>query len=372
MNVLDIFYKNIVPEAMTGRIDCLNYYNIVFSTKIVDKNIEYNSVIDNSGLFIPTLLIKDKDKFDCLLNEYVRLAMNFYDDSNFDNDILNYQIYDDEKRICKEKVILALLFSNASVEDFNNPCDFIRKRINFICNDIACSYNLGYFDMFKGEVILDIEKDIINNETPYQMIIKVISENGDEFMFPRIKLAISDGVVYIYAIQNKQNDSNVFCKKINRILYRIGEGYSLEYDEDMEDLKDVTASFLVALNMCISYLYNNGYTKIVVPSILIERWNAKYISNLKKIQVKKLDKHHAMDMFDSMDCLQRNLTNKLIRTFLRLGCHYNNMDVLSFPSELDSCLHISIYDNDIQCNNSLLNETYCLVKNGIDGNFRRK
>lgn len=369
MNILEIFYNNIIPEAANGRINCLSYYNMAFSTEIVDECKKYPCNIGDDGLLIPTLMIKDKSEFDRLLIEYVNLAMNFYDDSNFDDEILNNKLYDNELRICKEKVILSLLFANATIEDFNNPIDFLRRRINFIYNDLCGSYNFGYMDMFKGDLSLDIDKDIINNETPYQMIIKVKSMNGEEFVFPKIKFGISDDTVYIYAIQNKMNEDNSFCKKINRVLYKVGEGYNnTDEIEGDENLKDITASFLVSLNIAISYLYNNRYKRMVVPSLLIERWNAKRISNLLKIKFKKLDEDSANKMFNEQDYLQQNLTNKLIRTFLRLGCHYNNIDVLSFPFELDSCLHIEISDREMLCNNTLLYKTYKLVEDGISKN----
>ena len=35
MEILEIFYNNIIPEAMNGRINCLSYYNMAFSTEIV-------------------------------------------------------------------------------------------------------------------------------------------------------------------------------------------------------------------------------------------------------------------------------------------------------------------------------------------------
>ena len=111
VDILDIFYKNIINEATTGRIDCFYYYNMAFSTKISEEDKEYICDIDNDSLLIPTLMIKNKKMFDSLLLEYVNLAMNFYDDSNIDKDIQNYAMYDDKKRICKEKVILALLFA---------------------------------------------------------------------------------------------------------------------------------------------------------------------------------------------------------------------------------------------------------------------
>jgi len=368
MNILDIFYENIVPEAMTGRINCLTYYNIAFTTKIIEENKEYCCEMNNDNLLIPSLIIKNKKEFDNLLIQYVDLAMKFYDDNNFEEEILNYKIYDKEKKICKEKVILSLLFANATVEDFENPIEFLKKRINFIYNDLSGIYNLGYCDIFKGNVNITIDKDIINNETPYQMIIKVISDFGDEFVFPKIKFGVSDDNIYIYAIQNKKNIDNAFCKKMNRTLYKVGEGYSENIGSDIESLKDITSSFLVSLNMAISFLHNKGFNKIMVPSILIARWNAKNISNLVKIRRKNLNNFEADEIMLKQDYLQQNLTNKLIRTFLRLGCHYNNIDILSFPYEIDSYLHISINDSLLQCNNSLLYATYKLVEHGISMN----
>ena len=226
-------------------------------------------------------MIKDKNEFDRLLIEYVNLALEFYDDSNFDEEILNNKIYDNELRICREKVILSLLFANATIEDFNNPIDFLKRRIDFIYNDLCGSYNFGYMDMFKGDLSLDIDKDIINNETPYQMIIRVKSMNEEEFVFPKIKFGISDDTVYIYAIQNKMNEDNSFCKKINRVLYKVGEGYNDtdEIEED-ENLKDITASFLVSLNIAISYLYNNGYNNY--DEMLLDNCFQLSISNIKE------------------------------------------------------------------------------------------
>ena len=83
MNILDIFYNNIVPEATSGRIDCLSYFNIAFSTKIWEENKEYVAILEDDDLMIPTLHIKDKDLFDKLLIQYVDVAMKFYDSWNF-------------------------------------------------------------------------------------------------------------------------------------------------------------------------------------------------------------------------------------------------------------------------------------------------
>ena len=46
MDILEIFYNSVIPEAMNGRINCLSYYNMAFSTEIVDEGKKYPCNID--------------------------------------------------------------------------------------------------------------------------------------------------------------------------------------------------------------------------------------------------------------------------------------------------------------------------------------
>lgn len=112
--------------------------------------------------------------------------------------------------------------------------------------------------------------------------------------------------------------------------------------------------------MAISYLYSLGYSNIVVPSILICRYNAKKIALYNALLRGKIDVLRGNDILNRDESIQNNLTEKFIRTFLRLKHHYNNINILSIPYELDSNLHLSI-TGDLISNNSLLNETSALV-----------
>lgn len=364
MDVLDVFYNEIVPEAQRGRINCYFFYNIAFATCIELDSKYFECDIKNDDLLIPTLIIKDKMAFDALLVEYVNLAKNFYSLDDYVEEITNFKDEDDSKTPV-EKMIMALLFANATVEDFNDPITFLRNRINFINNSQEDRFDLGYCEGLKANLEVALEKDIINNETPWQFVIRAKSMEEDEYIFPRIKFGVSNNQVFVYAIQNGRNEDSPFCKKINRALYKIGEGFYVDNYEG-ENLKDITASFLVALNIMISYFKNNGISKIVVPSILICRWNAKNISNNLKIKRYKYDEKLAMDINQKQIILQYNLTNKLIRTFLRLGCHYKDFDVLAYPFEVDSSLHMDFRADKIICNNALLRETYFLMMNSLD------
>ena len=312
MNITKIFYESIVPEAMIGKINVYFFYSVAFSTKIVEKNKFYECKIDADDVLIPTLIIKDKETFDRLLCEYVTKAISFYDDSNFYEEILNYNKYDNKDMIGKEKFILMHLFSNATVEDFSDPITFLKKRIAFIDNHQNKKIDLGYSDILDANLEINILNDTINNETPSQFFIKIY-DSDSSWISPRVKFGISDDTVYIYAIQNEDINDNSFCKKINRKLFKVGEGF-IEQDGE-ENLKDITASFLFALNMAINYFKSLGYEKIVVPSIMITRWNAKKIIIDRKYKVKKIDDEKRKQAEMQLDNIQSNLTNKLIRTF---------------------------------------------------------
>jgi len=361
IDIKKIFYEEILPEAVCGRVNVYQYYNIVFNTYIYEEGKKYSSNVENSDVFIPTLMIKNKELFDKLLCEYVNLACDFYDNSNFLDCVCDNSLFSDGM-ICKEKAVMALLFANATYEDFNNPINFFKKRIDFINNYNEMQLDIGYSFILKANLIIKTAKDIVNNETPSQFIVEAY-DGDDKFIFPRLKYGISGDTVYIYAIQNEINVSD-FGKKINRRLYKIGEGFN-EEDID-ENPRDITASFLVVLNMAISYFMAMGYDKIVVPSILIERWNAKRMATDIKYRHKKIDGDKKRELDLRQEIIQSNLTNKLVRTFLRLAFHYNNIDIMALPYEVDSYLHIRLNDKILmECNNNLLLETGNLIRDKL-------
>ena len=364
MNILNIFYGNIINEARNGDIDSFFHFNILFRTEIVEKNITVDTEKDFNDLLVPTLRITNKEEFDRLLIEYVTLAKDFYSDDNYPSEILNNKMYDEEKRICKEKMIIASMFSNFSIEDFNNPCKYLKRRIDFFKNTCEKDIDIGYSSILKGELSAKIEKDKIYNECPYQFSISAKDEQDINYIFPSIKFGLSEDKVYIYAIQNEKDKDN--SKRINRALYKIGEGFDSSQDNfdiyGSGNLKDVTSSFLVALNIFTAYMYSLGINKIVVPSVLIERWNAKELANKKKLEFGITDQEKYKEKEEEHEEIQSNLTEKLLRTFLRLKSHYNDINILNYPMEEDSYLHLEVENMD-NCNNSLLDETSNLVLN---------
>lgn len=342
MKILDIFYNHIIKEALNGRINCYFYYNIIFSSNI--ENTIYNAKNDED-LIIPTLNIKNKKEFDNLLIQYVNKCLEFYDSSNYPEE-LNDSFNND---ICKEKMIMTLLFATATFEDFEEPISFLKRKINFL-EDYTTNINIGYSNILKSDIKINVKKDKINNEAPYQFIV-----NCDDNELPHLKFGIDNNIAYIYAIQN----SKELDKKINRILYKVGEGFDKTTDNfdiyDEGNLNDITPSFLIVANLFISYLQTLGINDIKVCSFLPERWNAKLVAN----KLRNIDQEKQLK-------IQSNLTEKFIRTFLRLSYHYDNLKVLSYP--MDNSSYLSLYNTgNIKCNNSLLLELneLCLNKKNL-------
>jgi len=363
-NILDIFYNHIIYEASTGRIDCFSYFNILFFTKIIEDNIHIENKITDENLYIPTLTIKNKKEFNKYLVEYVLMAMEFYNDDNFNEEILNYELYNKDTKICKEKVILTLLWSNATIEDFNNPIEFLKRRIDFMKNNIEIQENIGYSEILQGNILVEIKKDDIRYETPFTFNV-TLTNNNQKYQFPLLKFGIEDNKLYIYAIQRFDNQENDYSKKIKRKLYKIGDGFNKNEDNyeiyDDGNLNDVTASFVLVSNIAIFFLKKYGINEVIVPSILIERWNAKKIALKLRAQTKENPEEFIKQQLEKEDKIQKNITDKFIRTFLRLIHHHYSLNITSYPMEYDSYLHFKITAEEILCNNELLEETSVLA-----------
>lgn len=347
------FYEKFIIEASSGRIapdDSMFVYNISFNTLIEEDNkyIAFNNEKFNDiNLIIPTLKISNKKLFNKLLIEYVETYKKYIEENHIENEHTDMGI-------------IATLFSNATYEDFENPILFLQKQIGFL-NDK--SINKLNFTFFSNELNSFINiKNVPSksyNETPFH-IETTIKKDDSTYNLPNIYYGIYNDIAYIYAIQNiKQQSNDDYSKKIKRLLYKVNANFNKNDNyENYEEgnLKDITPSFLLAINIFFSVLSSKNISKVNVPSILIERWNAKEIANIYKFKNRnKLEEYQSQKEFHNV--LQNNLTEKLIRHFNRLASQNFNVEIQSYPNELDSSLHLLINKNK-QINNDLLKDTY--------------
>lgn len=369
MNDIRVFYDEIINEASTGRVDCFFMMNLLFSTYLKEENKTIEAKKDDDGRYlIPTLVIKNKESFNKLLTEYLTLARTKYDLTKYYEALEFSDIKNHEQVI--NKLILTILWANATYDDFSDSEDFLRKQISFLKDNTFSEYNeptiIGYSEMLGGYVEIENISEPILNETPNSLKISLVEpETNEKYTFPLVRYGIKDDKCYIYAVQkNKKFDiDNNFKKKVNRKLFKIGENFDTKNDtyENYKEgnLKDVSASFVVASNIALGLLSSKGINDIVVPSILIERWNAKEKNIIVRSGREENKEEYIETNKDEHNEIQRNLTEKLLRTFLRIISHNNTFEVMSYPFDIDSSLHIRT-SPELDCNNSLLNETFLI------------
>ena len=356
MEIIDIFYNDILKEAMNGKVDCYFSFNIHF----------YNNLMSyDDDSVVPVLNITNREIFNSLLITYVNKARNYYDLSKYEKSI------NEDREYNINKMIMTLLWSNATYEDFNDPISFLRKQISFLDNDLFNEFDngevIGYSEILGGEIEVQNIRESIMNETPNSIQI-ALKNNGESYYFPRIRYGIYGDTCYIYALQNELESDENIKKKANRKLFKVGENFDSNKDNDSiygtGNLKDVTSSFVVASNIFLGLLLEKGITKVEVPSILIERWNGKerlIDDKGNSLERRGIDKeNYVNNEREKHTSIQSNLTEKFIRTFLRIIYHHKGFNVESYPFDVDSNLHFNICEVS-ECDNTLLNETFLLA-----------
>lgn len=369
MSDISVFYDEIINEASTGRVDCFFMMNLLFSTYIREDNKTISAKKEDDGRYlIPTLVIKNKENFNKLLTEYLNLAKNKYDLTKY-YEALEFSDIENYEQVIN-KIILTTLWANATYDDFTESEEFLKRQISFLKDNTFSEYEtptiIGYSEVLGGYVEIEDIQETIMNETPNSLKISLIEpETNERYTFPLVRYGIENGKCYIYAVQKdkKYDTDNKFKKKVNRRLFQIGENFDTKNDtyENYKEgnLKDVSASFVVASNVVLGLLTSKDITDVVIPSILIERWNAKETGILEKSKREKDSAEYINSNKDEHNKIQNNLTEKLLRTFLRIVSHNKTFEVVAYPFDIDSSLHIRT-SSELECNNTLLNETFLI------------
>ena len=219
--ILDIFYNEVVPEASTGRVDCYFYRNVLFNTSITNNLITSNKY---ENILKPTLMIKNKNEFDNELIRYVETAQKIY------------HKYPDDEITTKDylKEIMTTIWSNATVEDFNNPIDFLKRRTKMINDDNFNYQNYKIGNIFNQDIFVTRKTESILKETPYALEFKIGDNN-----LPLVRYGIAYNTVFIYAIQNEAGSID---KKLSRNLYKLKAGFVEEWQshDNINDFDNLT------------------------------------------------------------------------------------------------------------------------------------
>ena len=365
-------FEELIVEASTGKVIIDDEeWPITFNTRIVDE--KNKKVYEDDDTF-STLIIKDEERFLKLLKKYLKLELK--------KNRKTPKFYKDKTRN-KLKWLMAYLFVNARCEDFDDPDEYLRREIGFLEDETL--------DYLEKEIVIDagkpfkdsklvIKKELASTsmEAPNKINLKFTKEiDGQEveYNLPSIYYGINKGVCYIYSIitpkvkKEVSEEEEKYQKQINRVLYKLNNGIQKRETEEYYDYKegkteyypegnitDVTHSFILSLSIFLSILKRNNINKVKAVPYLPVRYASRYISAKRN-----KNKERKRELLKRNNDIQTNATNKFIRTFRRLSAQDNNIEIESYPYEIDEFLTVNLTDKQKEVENELLNE----IKNKI-------
>lgn len=363
-------FEELIKEASNGKVIIDDeIWPIAFNTKILEENKTYETENNFS-----TLIIKNKNEFFKLLRKYLKLEIkknrktpNFYKDINRN----------------KIKWLMAYLFVNASLSDFLDPNEYIRREISFLEDDTFNFLDKGIeLDMEKflnSKLIIKKEISPTTMETPNKIVLSLVKKINDEeveYSLPSIYYGIDNDICYIYSILSPKPKKNIseletkYDKKINRLLYKLNSGIEetkeyFDYKEGISDyypegnITDVTHSFVLSLSIFLGLLKSKNINKVKVVPYLPVRYASRYITAKEK-----QDKEKQLELLERNNEIQTNITNKFIRTFLRLSSQDKSISIESYPYEVDDYLTIKLNKQN-NISNELLSDVKIKIKERI-------
>jgi hypothetical protein len=362
----------IINEANLGEIVIDgDSFQVAFNTVIFENGEEIYSNLENNNY--PVLVINDREIFLSKLNEYIGLCINKgVRVPNFSKDIERNKV----------KLMVSYIFANATTEDFINPIALLDRNIQFLKDDTFAyldddfyTNELGCFQNSSIKIKNTVQSVFM--ETPNRINIsftKNIQQTTVEHFLPSISYGIAEDsggkVCYIYSIlqpkiTKKANEiQERYDKKISREMYKINAGIAdienIDYknynDQDTyypENISDVSPSAVLSLVVFLALLSRQGITKIKVVPYLPIRFLARDLS------IGNIDNKVKIDEMQQRNTnIQKNITDKFIRTFRRVSYHFEKFNINYYPYEINEFMGISLANFDSHFNNEILQDVY--------------
>lgn len=325
--VLDIFYNEVIGEMEEGTLS-IGDLKPAIKLSFKESNHSY-------------IKINDKTLFDKALISYVKKAVSFYY-----NYVFSY---------VNIKSAISYVFANITISDYENVEYYLNMRTRFLNEEYEEEINESFLE-YPSKISISKSKDFLEAPGCFKY---TILDNKDLFELPTIYYAVDGKCAYIYAIQNKNKYNNNLQKKINRLLYKINDGYCEDnYDEILNGI-DIPMSFVASLLIFIKYLKTKDITEIRLTTNMPVRHKVHIESNNRRLDYHKKI-YNDEDYSDYKKEIERNnnlyndVHKKLLRTFYRV---MNDGDVLStFHSDkmISSTINFNInyngkFNNDF-CN----------------------
>ena len=343
----DIFYE-LIKEAKDARVSIDgDEWPIGFNS-----NIEGEYIGNKRNL--STLVIENKEEFFSYLEKYINKELELN---------RRYMYFSDNEERNHIKALMTYLFANMSTEDFIHPVNCLRRRIAYLEDSTFSLFDeeIDFKPIPDSKLIIKQSIQSIYMETPY-IIDMFIERNGSIIQLPYISYGIceenGEKVCYIYSIMNHPAKKNFvideqLAKKVNRIMFKMNKGVvedeSREYGELEDSIINVTPSFAFVHVTFLTMLQSKGINKVKAVPYLPVRYLSRAVA-AEKAEDPNIRKQRE----DRNNQIQRNATDKFIRTFRRAAYHMEGAEIIGYPYEFDENLTMELHGREV--NNELLQD----------------
>lgn len=276
-----------------------------FSGKRDERNIKERSV---------TFSVTDFDLLTTKVEKYIDLAKSFYKD---DKEFFDF----DDNSFAKH--LAFFMFVNMTNYDLNSVENFVESRTKFLKNQIECGERfIGRFE--DGEkVSFDIYARILKNrsnmESPYKFET-VLKKDGEKFILPAIHFGFDGEKVTILGVQNLYtNQIDKLSKTLDRYFRKVNKNINPENIESQ-----VSPNAVVAMSIFLKTFKNCNIDKICAKDFMPIRYFSGVECRKNKLKRNLQDENLAIEQADRD---QFSMTNRLMYLMLRMGVHFDNIEV---------------------------------------------
>lgn len=375
--IIKVFWNKVAGQEYvgTGRFEYIRPLNYVTDEK---------EVIINENLPILNLKNKNLPFFEEALIEYVQTF--FESERNWANPISSCATNED-----KLVHAISAIWLNATFDDYQNPIQFLKRYTNFLKDTTFDEFwegkNISKMQTLQNcsFTITQKEQDEFQ-ETPTSMLFTV-EKNGEIKKLPRIAYGISEKTAYIYGIQgypSKEDSSEM--KKINRSRFEVNKTDNIPEDyKTIFVLKQEPYAY-ISLFAFLSMLKQKGITKVIMPSMLPQRYEGKELG-MDKREIELMGKledeiengentkelrgklKYVEQSRNDHQRVQYNMTNKFLYYMVRMECDVPGIEIIQTPELTNGNLIIDISQMQIDPKPNLI--FYELYKK-IEGIMKNK
>ena len=271
---------------------------------------------------IPEITIKDINDLEEALLEYLDTIMR--------SDLKSTKT--DAKH--DEDYFLWILIKNLCNTDCDEFCEYVKKQTQFFHDETFSEYStvtsLGELD--DGYSIeVKRSEEYYGTETPFVMVFYK-KNNHIKYEMPLIRYGIyqdsisGQRVARIYSIQQKKlyGEGNALIASVKSSFSSVNSG--------IKKFRDVPPTMVACFATFCGLLYSRKIYDIEIVDFIPRRYL----------------RFRDAETDEEKDRIQSSATDKFIKTALRVAQSLNGVEVIAYPNDIDSNLHIRLDERIIQ------------------------